>query len=102
MPGLGEDKGRGEYPPPTHSSVGARDAEIVRRIGGLMQTEETREAQEAVTVYLSEEALEALKEIAEKRGGIGLGEALKEAIGNDLFILREAANGSQILIRRPG
>jgi hypothetical protein len=56
---------------------------------------------ERITVYLSDEVYQALQEIAEKRGGISIENALKEAIGSDLFLLTEAENGSKILIKRP-
>lgn len=62
-------------------------------------SDETR-PDESITLFLSREVYDALKEIADRRG-VEIGEALKEAVGSDLFILREAANGSKILIKRP-
>ena len=60
----------------------------------------TEQEQSSVTVTLSDEAYQALKEIAEIRG-ISLGEALKFALSSELFILRAARDGSKILIQKP-
>lgn len=53
-----------------------------------------------VTIEISGEAYDALEEIARRRG-VGVVEALLDAIGSDLFMLRQRANGSKILIKRP-
>ncbi len=54
---------------------------------------------DAVKVELSREVYEELRELAERRK-ISVQAALQEALGSGLFILRETANGSKILIRR--
>ena len=56
---------------------------------------------EPVTIHVSEEIFRALQEIAQRRG-VDVSEALKEALGQDLFLLREIANGSKVLVKRPG
>ena len=54
---------------------------------------------ETITITLSDEVYAALKEIADLRG-VGLDEALKEALASERFILQEHKNGSKILVRR--
>jgi hypothetical protein len=55
---------------------------------------------EQLIVRLYSEALDTLKEIACLRG-VDLQQALEEALGYDLFILKAAANGSRILVKNP-
>ncbi len=52
-----------------------------------------------MTIQLSQELYEALQEIARRRG-VDVADAIRAAIGSDLFILRETANGSKILVKR--
>jgi hypothetical protein len=63
------------------------------------ESSDVAEESNEITVLLSPEVYQALQEIAERRG-VSLDEALKEAIGSDLFLLKEHANGSKILIKR--
>ncbi len=54
-----------------------------------------------VTFVISDEVLDALREIAEQRGTT-LPEALKWAIATQRLILQEASAGGHIVIRKPG
>jgi hypothetical protein len=56
-------------------------------------------ASDSITVVLTDEALEALKEIAREKG-IDLEDALREALANERVIAREVARGAKIVIAK--
>ncbi len=58
-------------------------------------------AMKKVTVNLSDETIEDLKEVAEKRG-ITLTEAIRKAIATEKFVQDERDEGGKILIEKPG
>jgi predicted transcriptional regulator len=53
-----------------------------------------------VTVSLSQEAVDALNQIADSRG-VSLTEALRQAIASEKFLSDEVSKGSKILVERP-
>lgn len=53
-----------------------------------------------VTVNLPEETVEAIRQIAERRGTT-MTEALRQAIESEKFFDQEIRNGSKILVERP-
>lgn len=53
-----------------------------------------------LTVNLTDDALAALRELAEKRG-ITLGQALGQAIASEKFLMDEVSRGGKVLIERP-
>ena len=53
---------------------------------------------DSITVMISDDALEALREIARLKG-VSPTEALKVALADEWLILREAKNGARILIK---
>ncbi|MCI0634934.1 MAG: ribbon-helix-helix domain-containing protein [Actinobacteria bacterium] len=58
-------------------------------------------AMKKVTVNLSDETIEDLKAVAEKRG-ITLTEAIRKAIATEKFVQDERDEGAKILIEKPG
>lgn len=56
------------------------------------------EAETKLTLRLSPEAREALETIARKRGGVSLAEAVRRAIGTELFLINEQERDSRILV----
>jgi pyruvate formate-lyase activating enzyme-like uncharacterized protein len=55
---------------------------------------------EVATLELSGEVFKVLEEIAVARN-VDVAEALKQALATELFIIRQAPNGSKIVIQRP-
>ena len=53
-----------------------------------------------VTVNLTGDAIQAVRELADKRG-ISIGEALRQAIATEKFLSDETSKGSKVLIDRP-
>lgn len=53
-----------------------------------------------ITVELSDEAVDALREIAASKG-LELEDALKYALANGRLIAKETSSGSKILIEKP-
>ncbi len=53
------------------------------------------------TVQLTKDTEAALKEIARKRGLHDIGEALLQAIGDELVLAQARAEGSRVYIERP-
>ena len=58
-------------------------------------------AMKKVTVNLSDETIEDLREVASKRG-ITLTEAIRKAIATEKFVQDERDEGAKILIEKPG
>lgn len=53
-----------------------------------------------LTVNLTDEAMAALRELADKRG-ITLGQALGQAIASEKFLHDEVSKGGKVLIEKP-
>jgi predicted transcriptional regulator len=53
-----------------------------------------------LTVNLTDEALTALRELADKRG-VTLGQALGQAIASEKFLQDEVSKGGKVLIEKP-
>jgi predicted transcriptional regulator len=58
-------------------------------------------AMKKVTVNLSDETIEDLREVANRRG-ITLTEAIRQAIATEKFVQDERDGGGKILIEKPG
>lgn len=58
-------------------------------------------AMKKVTVNLSDETIDDLKEVASKRG-ITLTEAIRKAIATEKFVQDKQDEGAKILIEKPG
>jgi predicted transcriptional regulator len=53
-----------------------------------------------LTVNLNDEAMSALRELADKRG-VTLGQALGQAIASEKFFSDEISKGGKVLIEKP-
>ena len=53
-----------------------------------------------ITVNLTDDALAALKDLADKRG-ISMGQALGQAIASEKFLQDEVSKGGKVLIEKP-
>jgi cysteine synthase len=53
-----------------------------------------------LTVNLNDEAMSALRELADKRG-VTLGQALGQAIASEKFFSDETSKGGKVLIEKP-
>ncbi|MGH8524911.1 MAG: ribbon-helix-helix protein, CopG family [Gammaproteobacteria bacterium] len=58
-------------------------------------------AMKKVTVNLSDETIEDLREVAKKRG-ITLTEAIRQAIATEKFVQKEREEGGKVLIEKRG
>ena len=66
--------------------------------GDMEAQSEHRREETKLTLRLSPEARSALETIARKRGGVSFAEAVRRAIGTELFLINEQDKDSRILI----
>jgi hypothetical protein len=72
-----------------------------QRSGAVPEKTENGQETRTIEVIVSDEAYEALQEIAERRG-IGVAEALKEAVALERWYLETKEDGSRVLVVKDG